>query len=274
MIQAKNISKFFDTGGFAPRIALEQVSLSFNGAQWCSLLGPNGSGKSTLLRILSGELQPSSGAVLFDGVDVTRRGPAGRARHVFFVEQDTKANLVPSMTIEENLLLAECNSFFPGLGFARKAVRRRRVSEALARLNMGLENRLHTQVRFLSGGERQALVLAEALLSSAPVLLVDEFLASMDPRMGPRLLRTARQIAHEKRLTVVSVTHNVDQVLMESTPQDRVVMLHEGRVALDLLVAELPSRDWLIRQYQGVSANKARRDNLEEAENAACIRTL
>ena len=273
MIQIKDISKFFDTGGYAPRTALEQVSLSFNGAQWCSLLGPNGSGKSTLLRILSGELQPSSGSVIFDDRDVTRSGAARRARSVFFVEQDTKANLVPSMTIEENLLLAECTSFFPGLGPARSAARRRRVSEALARLNMGLEKRLHTQVRFLSGGERQSLVFAEALLSSAPVLLLDEFLASMDPRTGPRLLSAARQIAREKGLTVVSVTHNVDQVLKESTPQDRVVMLHEGRVALDLLVADLPSRDWLVKQYQGVSVLRGEGANMEEDANATRNRT-
>jgi putative ABC transport system ATP-binding protein len=269
MIQVKDISKFFDTGGYAPRTALEHVSLSFNGSQWCSLLGANGSGKSTLLRILSGELQPSSGAVLFDGVDVTKSSAAKRARNVFFVEQDTKANLVPSMTIEENLLLAECTSFFPGLGPARTAARRKRVSEALGRLNMGLENRLHTQVRFLSGGERQSLVLAEALLSSAPVLLLDEFLAAMDPRMGPRLLSTARQIAHEKGLSVVSVTHNIDHVLMESTPKDRIVMLHEGRVAMDMQVSEMPSKDWLIKQYQGVSAITRTEDNTGGIADAA-----
>jgi putative ABC transport system ATP-binding protein len=206
------------------------------------------------MRILSGELQPSSGSVLFDGVDVTRSGAARRARSVFFVEQDTKANLVPSMTIEENLLLPACTSVFPGLGPARTAKRRQLVSEALAMLNMGLENRLHTQVRFLSGGERQSLVLAEALLSAAPVLLLDEFLASMDPRVGPRLLAAARQIARDKGLTVVSVTHNVDHVLTESTPKDRVIMLHEGRVALDRLVGDLPSREWLIARYQGAVA--------------------
>jgi putative ABC transport system ATP-binding protein len=177
------------------------------------------------------------------------------------------------MTIEENLLLAECTSFFPGLGHLRKAGRRRRVFEALARLNMGLEKRLHTQVRFLSGGERQGLVLAEALLSSAPVLLLDEFLASMDPLVGPQLLSTARQIAHEKGLTVVSVTHNVDHVLTESTPQDRVVMLHEGRVVLDLPVAELPPRDRLIKQYQGVSAIQGMGDKMEEATNVARDKT-
>lgn len=269
MIQVRDISKSFDTGGYAPRTALEHISLSFNGAQWCSLLGPNGSGKSTLLRILSGELQPTAGTVLFDGVDVTRSGAARRARNVFFVEQDTKANLVPSMTIEENLLLAECGSRFPGLGPARRPARRQRVYEALARLNMGLEERLHTQVRSLSGGERQALVLAEALLSAAPVLLLDEFLASMDPRMGPRLLSTARQIAHEKGLSVISVTHNVDQVLAESTPKDRVVMLHAGRVTLDIEVGTLPSKEWLITQYQGVAAAQREDDERKGGSDAA-----
>ncbi len=116
-------------------------------------------------------------------------------------------------------------------------------------------------------------MLAEALLSAAPVLLLDEFLASMDPRTGPHLLSTARQIAHEKGLSVISVTHNVDHVLTESTPKDRVVMLHEGRVALDLLVGNLPSKEWLVKQYQGASAIKGTGDKMEEAGNAALNRT-
>lgn len=264
MIKVKDISKYYDTGGYAPRTALEQVSLSFNSGQWCSLLGHNGSGKSTLLRIMSGELQPTSGSVLFDEVDVTRRNAAQRAREVFFVEQDTRANLVPSMTIEENLLLAEGTSLFPGLGPARRTVRCHRVADALARLNMGLEERLNTQVRFLSGGERQSLVLAEAILSSAPTLLLDEFLAAMDPRTGPLLLSTARHIAREKALTVVSVTHNIEHVMTESTPNDRVIMLHEGRVVLDLQVAELPSKDWLVQQYQRVSSFNSSEEHIKE----------
>ena len=269
MIEARKISMYFDTGGYAPRTALEEVSLRFNGAQWCTVLGPNGSGKTTLLRILAGDLQPSAGSVFIDGVDVTRRNAARRAKSVFFVEQDTKANLVPSMTIEENLLLAECRSRFPSLRPAHRGARRRHVVEALARLNMGLEERLGTQVRFLSGGERQSLLLVEALLSTAPVLLLDEFLAAMDPRTGPLLLVTARQIARERNLTVVSVTHNIDHVMANSTPQDRIVMLHEGRVVRDMLVAELPSRDWLVRQYQSVSAFDGTGDRMEENANVA-----
>lgn len=254
MIEARGISKYFDTGGYAPRIALDNMSLHFNCAQWCTILGSNGSGKSTLLRILSGDMQPSQGSVLIDGMDVTKHNAARRAKSVFFVEQDTKANLVPSMTIEENLLLAECRSRFPTLRPVRTSARRRHAIEALARLNMGLEERLSTQVRFLSGGERQSLLLVEALLSSVPVLLLDEFLAAMDPRTGPLLLLTARQIAQEKNLTVVSVTHNIDHVLTNSCPQDRIVILHEGRVVCDILVAEVPSRDWLMKQYQYASA--------------------
>lgn len=254
MIRAQSISKHFDTGGYAPRVALDQVSLSFDAGQWCTVLGPNGSGKSTLLRILSGDMQPSQGAVFINGIDVTRRNAARRASDVFFVEQDTKANLVPSMTIEENLLLAECRSCFPGLRPVRTSVRHQHVVEALARLNMGLEQRLDTQVRFLSGGERQALLLVEAFLSNAPVLLLDEFLAAMDPVAGPVLLSTAREIAREKQLTVISVTHNIDHVTANSSPQDRIVILGNGRVVCDMIVADVPSRAWLVRQYQGASA--------------------
>lgn len=249
MIKVHEICKTFD--GFGdPKVALDQISLEFNRGQWCNLLGPNGSGKSTLLRIISGELQPSEGTVSISGKDVTSKNAAKRARSVFFVEQTAGANLVPTMTVEENALLSLYHSAYPGLGLFRTKQRQSRILECLTQLDMDLDKRLHTQVRFLSGGERQALVLASAMASSAPILLLDEFLAATDPAVGRHLLNVAKDIAHQKALTVLSVTHNVDHVMIGNLSEDRVVMLHKGRVCLDRNVAELPSTDWLIDRYK------------------------
>jgi len=221
--------------------------------QWCNLVGPNGSGKSTLLRILAGELQPSSGEVLVQGQSIVKEGTARRARTFFFVEQDTKANLVPSMTVEENLLLAVCGSRFPGLRMIRRKDRRTQIIAALERLGMGLETRLDAQVRTLSGGERQGVVLAKALITAAPVLLLDEFLGAMDPRVSPVLLKITRDLAKTENLTVISVTHNLDQVLMDGDREGRVVLLRQGQVVQDITLGEIPSIQWLIQQYGGLT---------------------
>ncbi|MDF7824378.1 ATP-binding cassette domain-containing protein [Pontiellaceae bacterium B12227] len=253
MIEIQKVSKVFDgNGSGSPRQALGEVSMEFNRAQWCNLLGVNGSGKSTLLRIISGELQPSSGSISISGKEMTGTGSVKRAKHVFFVEQNAGANLVPTMTVEENVLLSLFDSAYPSLGFFKTRQRRSRVMEYLSELDMGLEKRLHTQVRFLSGGERQGLVLAAALASSTPILLLDEFLASTDPTVGPRLLNIAKNVAHREELTVISVTHNVDHVLIGNISKDRIVMLHDGGIHFDRKVDDLPSREWLVDQYKSM----------------------
>jgi putative ABC transport system ATP-binding protein len=252
MIDVRALSKTFNPGTDGVVHALRNVNLTIPEGQWCNVLGPNGSGKSTLLKLLAGDLEPTSGDILVDGRSILREGPARRARVFFFVEQDTAANLVPSMTIEENLLLALSPSPFPGLGMARRKARRTRIADAVARLGMGLESRLDTQVRALSGGERQAVVLAKALIAASPALLLDEFLGAMDPRIGPILLRTARFLAETEHLTVLSVTHNLEQIMMNGEKDGRVVLLRQGEIVQDVSLAEIPSMEWLIQQYEGL----------------------
>jgi len=252
MIEFSNITKVFNAGGDGQVTAVSTVSLAIPRGQWCNLLGPNGSGKSTLLRLLAGEMEPTSGDIRVEGKSILRDDAARRARTFFFVEQDTRANLVPSMTIEENLVLALCLSRFPGFRRVRNKDRRAKARDALARFGMELENRLDEQVRTLSGGERQAVVLAKALVISAPVLLLDEFLGAMDPRTGPKLLSVAHELAEAENLTVLSVSHNLDHVMMNGGRNDRVVLLREGRLVQDLSVSEIPSSQWLLQQYEGI----------------------
>lgn len=252
MIDFRKVSVVFNPNGDGEKIALSDLSLTIERGQWCNLLGPNGSGKSTLLKLLAGELLPSAGDIFVDDRSILADSTSTRARTFFFIEQDTRANLVPSMTIEENLLIAACKSSFPGFGLAKRSNRREQIHAALAKVDMGLENRLDTQVRFLSGGERQALVIAKALIMSAPVLLLDEFLAAMDPQAGPQLLGIVRNLAASENLTVISVTHNLEHVLMDPQKKDRVVLLRQGKVHQDKFI-EAISAKWLVEQYEGVS---------------------
>jgi len=248
MIEFRNVSVIYNKNQDGEKIALSDLSLTIEKGQWCNLLGQNGSGKSTLLNLLAGELAPTSGDICIDGRSILKDSQALRARTFFFVEQDTRANLVPSMTIEENLIIAACSSSFPGFTLANRKNHRSRIQDALAKVDMGLEHRIGTQVRSLSGGERQALVIAKALLMAAPVLLLDEFLAAMDPKAGPQLLRIVKNLAKKEWLTVILVTHNLEQVFMDPQQKDRVVLLRNGKVDQDRFIESI-NLEWLIEQY-------------------------
>jgi len=250
VIRICDLSKVFNPGDGNQRTALKSVNLTISQGEWCSLLGHNGSGKSTLLRIIAGEEQPTAGDLIVNGRSVLKDSAAERASTFLFVEQDTRGNLVPSMTIEENLTLATCRSKFPGLTPARRRPRRVQIIDALERLAMGLERRLDVQVRTLSGGERQAVVIAKALLAATPVLLLDEFLGAMDPKGGPLLLKIVRDLARTERLTVLSVTHNLEHVMAGRTPEDRVVMLRRGEIIAETEMAEIRDTEQLIEWYE------------------------
>ena len=155
------------------------------------------------------------------------------------------------MTIEENLIIAACTSGFPGFTLAKRKKRQDRIQEVLAKVDMGLERRIGTQVRSLSGGERQALVIAKALLLAAPVLLLDEFLAAMDPQAGPQLLGIVRNLALQEQLTVISVTHNLEHVFSDSQKKDRVVLLRKGKMHADRFIESI-SIKWLSEQFENV----------------------
>ena len=253
MIEFRNVSVIYNKNDDGEKIALSDLSLTIEKGKWCNLLGQNGSGKSTLLKLLAGELTPTSGDIFIDGRSILNDSQAVRARTFFFVEQDTRANLVPSMTIEENLIIAACTSSFPGFTLAKRKNRRDRIQEVLAKVDMGLEHRVGTQVRSLSGGERQALVIAKALLLAAPVLLLDEFLAAMDPQAGPQLLGIVRNLALQEQLTVISVTHNLEHVFSDSQQKDRVVLLRNGKMHADRFIESI-SIKWLSEQFENVPA--------------------
>lgn len=229
MIRLDSVSVTFNRDTVGERQALKNFSLEISAGEWCSVIGPNGSGKSTLLKIVSGELPPTSGRVFFDRRDVTDLSQRERAAFLQFVEQDTMANVVPSMTIAENIVLGiklpGANAWSTGLGPIQRAA----IEEHLWAFGLGLEKRLSCQVRLLSGGERQAIALARALLrEDCHLLLLDEFLGAIDARTAPRLLDIVRRLAAERRMTVIAVTHNLDHVA--SQPEGRLVVLCEGRL--------------------------------------------
>ena len=139
------------------------------------------------------------------------------------------------MSIQENMAMAYLRGRRRGLRPGVPARLKRQMKEQLAELGMGLETRLTTQVNKLSGGQRQALSLLMATVAEPRLLLLDEHTAALDPKVAATIMDLTGKIVRERRLTTLMVTHNMEIAL---TWGNRLIMMHEGRIILDVPGAE------------------------------------
>jgi putative ABC transport system ATP-binding protein len=231
----EGVSKRFHAGGADERIALDRVSLELPEGSFVIVIGSNGSGKSTLLNVVSGHVALDAGAVRIDGRDVGAMQEHERAGLIARVMQDPMRGTLATMTIEENLALADMRSAGRGLAPAITPARRRRFADALALFGLGLESRLQARAGLLSGGQRQVLALAMAVLHPPRVLLLDEHTAALDPRTAELVMAATLRAVGAARITTLMVTHQMQSAIAFG---DRLVMMDAGRVLLDVGGAE------------------------------------
>ena len=223
MIELKNINKTFNKNAENEVKALNEISIAFNPQEWTYIIGGNGSGKSTLLKIINQELAPDKGELFFN--EYTKND-------LFFVDQTTLKNLVPAMSIYENLIFSlRKEGIFPNLNFYTQKTYKQKIIDILKEFNLGLENRLDEQVRFLSGGEQQIIVAARILLSKSKILLMDEFTSSLDQKWAPFILQKLKNNVIANNIMVIAVTHDFSQI---ESIGDRVIMLKNGRIIEDV----------------------------------------
>jgi putative tryptophan/tyrosine transport system ATP-binding protein len=224
--------RFPGPAGAPPTLALDQLSETVDSGQIVGIVGSNGAGKSTLLSVIAGSLFPDEGAVMIDGHDVTAVPSWRRARYVGRVKQNPELNLLGPLTIEENFALAYS---YQRPGFRLKGALTHEVRdaarEALRPFGMGLEGKLGSLSQHLSGGQRQAVAVAMATMRRPSVLLLDEHVASLDPTSARLVMDETWRIVREFHITTVMVTHDMGRALAQS---DRLLMMHRGRVVLDL----------------------------------------
>ncbi|MDM7858948.1 ABC transporter ATP-binding protein [Thiopseudomonas acetoxidans] len=231
MLKATDLKITFNPRTPIETRALQGLSLEIPTGQFVTVIGTNGAGKSTFLNAVSGDLAVDSGSILIDDSEVTRLPVWQRAAKVARVFQDPMAGTCEDLTIEENMALAQCRGSKRGLSWAVKASQRDYYREHLAKLGLGLENRLTDRIGLLSGGQRQAVSLLMAALQPSRILLLDEHTAALDPRTADFVLKLTQRIVAEKQLTTMMVTHSMRQALDVG---DRTVMLHQGQVVLDV----------------------------------------
>ncbi len=202
---------------------LEEISLTIEPGEFVGLVGPNGAGKTTLLRAISGALEPDSGTVTIDGVDVHDVSSRRSSRLVSVVPQDTTLSFsFPVRDVVEMGRHPHRSRFSSPTSEDRDA-----VEHALERTRTAeLADR---PIDEISGGQRQRVVLARAIAQSTPVMLLDEPTASLDVNHQVETLELVRDLVDEGR-TVVAAIHDLD---LAARYCDRLVMLADGRVAED-----------------------------------------
>ena len=214
MLEIKEIWKTFNAGTVNEKQALRGVSLTLKDGDFCTVIGGNGAGKSTMLNAVAGTFSVDSGAIVIDGVDVTRLPEHKRAKFIGRVFQDPMMGTAPTMQIEENLALAARRGQPRGLGWGITKTERADYRELLRDLGLGLEDRLTSKVGLLSGGQRQALTLLMASLKRPKLLLLDEHTAALDPKTAAMM-----------------VTHNMKDAIVHG---NRLIMMYDGRIVIDV----------------------------------------
>ncbi|MFD9215343.1 ABC transporter ATP-binding protein [Streptomyces sp. NPDC087659] len=215
-------------GGLPPAVRLDGIGKSYGDhhvvrgldldiapGEFFSLLGPSGCGKTTSLRVIGGFTDPTEGAVLLAGEDVTSLPPDKRDVNTVF----------QSYALFDHLSVADNVAF----GLKRKGVRRAEIRERVATMleRCQLDGLADRRPRTLSGGQRQRVALARALVNRPQVLLLDEPLAALDLKLRRRMQVELKQIQREVGITFVFVTHDQDEAL---TMSDRIAVMNEGRV--------------------------------------------
>lgn len=231
MLQIKDARRVFFRGLPDEKVALDGLSLTLDRGDFAVVIGSNGAGKSTMMNAVSGALMLDKGSVHINGEDVTAMPVHARARHVARVFQDPMKGTAASMTIAENMLLAEMRQNPARLRRGLTPARREAYREHLSYLGLGLENRLDTPVSLLSGGQRQSLSLVMAVSGEPDILLLDEHTAALDPRTADLVLNATLRAVTALKLTTMMVTHNMAHALEYG---NRIIMLDAGRVLLEL----------------------------------------
>ena len=230
MLELKNIHKYYNPGTVNEMCLFQDFSLTIQKGEFVSVVGSNGSGKTSMLNIICGSIPIEAGQILIDGKEITREKEFKRNRKIGRVYQNPAMGTCPSMTILENMSLADNKGKLYGLSRGTNKARIDFYRENLAQLGLGLEDKLHVKVGSLSGGQRQAMALLMSTMTPIEFLILDEHTAALDPKTAELIMELTDKIVREKQLTTIMVTHNLRYAVEYG---NRLVMMHDGKVILD-----------------------------------------
>ena len=228
MLEMINVSKTFNPDTSYAQKAIDNLSLKVDDGEFICLIGANGSGKSTLFSLIAGSIFSDEGKIFIDGKNVTMDEEYERASYIGRLFQDPMLGSAPDLSVYENLMLAAKQGGWLSIPNKKE---KENLREKLKELDMGLEDRMNTPVRLLSGGQRQALTLIMATINPPKLLLLDEHTAALDPESGKKVIELTEKIVSENHITCLMITHNMEQALRLG---NRTLMLAEGKIIDDV----------------------------------------
>ena len=230
MLELVNISKNYNPGSVNEICLFKDFSFTVNDGEFVSVVGSNGSGKTSMLNLICGSIDADSGKILVNGEDISKKKDFVRQRRIGRVYQDPSKGTCPSMTILENMSLAENKGKPYNLGRGVNKAKVEEYRQMLRPLNLGLEDKMGIPVGSLSGGQRQALALLMATMTPIDFLILDEHTAALDPKTAEIIMELTDKVVKEKGVTTIMVTHNLRYAVEYG---NRLIMMHEGEVILD-----------------------------------------
>lgn len=224
-IEVNQVTYTYMPGTAFERTALSKITLTIEEGVLTAIAGHTGSGKSTLVQHLNGILRPTQGSVLVDGQDLSAKDKTSitARRRVGMVFQYPEHQLFEE-TVEEDIAFGPKN-----LGLSSEEIARR-VRRAMELVRLDYDTYRERSPFQLSGGQKRRAAIAGVLAMEPKYLVLDEPTAGLDPRGRDDLLQRIVRLHREKKMTVIFVSHNMDDIARLA---DRVIFMHEGRVLLD-----------------------------------------
>ena len=248
LISVNNLKKSF--GGLK---AVDVQELSFKEGELTSIIGPNGAGKTTFFDLISGFQNADSGSIFLKDKDISNAQPYKIAR-MGMVRTFQLTKVFDRMTVMENLLFSGSN--IKNDSFLRSFIKlnsqklyesnlREKANEIMNDLNIG--HMSNSYARELSGGQKKLLELARSIINEPEILLLDEPLAGVNPKLAEDILSLITKLS-DRGITIVMVEHNIEAVMKIS---ERIVVLAEGSLIADGIPNEIRTNSNVIEAYLG-----------------------
>jgi len=252
MLNLEHIHKTYGQGTVNETCLFNDFNLRIDKGDFISIVGSNGSGKTSLLNLICGSIPLDSGRISIQGKDITHQKDYKRYVNIGRVYQNPAAGTCPSMSILENLSLADNKGKPYNLSQGTQKSQIARYQELLKQLNLCLEDKIHIQVGSLSGGQRQAIALLMATMTPIDFLILDEHTAALDPKTAEVIMELTNKIVQEKHLTTLMVTHNLRYAVEYG---NKLLMMHQGQIILnyDRQEKEKATVDSLLQVFNEIS---------------------
>lgn len=227
IIEIKNLSYRYDHN--SEDYILKNVSFYVKQGEWLSIVGHNGSGKSTTVRLIDGLLEAESGDIIISGDKLTADNVWEKRRQIGMVFQNPDNQFVGA-TVEDDVAFGLENQ---GMDYPMMV---KRVHEALELV--GMQDFKEREPARLSGGQKQRVAIAGVVALQPDIIILDEATSMLDPEGRLELIRTVKEIKDKNHLTVISITHDLDEISLS----DRVLVMKNGQVESTATPRELFSR--------------------------------